>query len=61
MTVFMPIDFSPWIASLTPDRQTSERLKIPAGVDPKNMYPMDFPSFASPSIVGTEKFKDAKD
>lgn len=45
------------MASLTPVRQTSDRLKIPAGKDPKNMYPIDFPSTSSSPMIGTEMFK----
>lgn len=57
MAVLMPIDLSSFIASLTPVRQISERLKTPAGDEPEKMYPMDFPSLASPSKVGTESSK----
>jgi hypothetical protein len=37
IAVLMPINFSSLIATTTPDRQVSERQKIPAGVAPQYM------------------------
>lgn len=53
IAVFRPNSFNSLIASGTPVRQVSDRLKIPIGVAPENMYPAVIPSFF-PSKLGTE-------
>lgn len=53
MAVFRPNAFKSLIASATPVRQVSDRLKMPIGVASENMYPTVTPSF-SPSRLGTE-------
>lgn len=53
IAVFRPNAFNSLIAFATPVRQVSDRLKIPIGIAPENMYPTVTPSFF-PSRLGTE-------
>lgn len=59
IAVLIPKLLISWIASLTPERQASERPNDPANVVPQNTYPTVCPCFVSSSSeLGAEENSD---